>query len=394
MQGMAMSAPGRLCDSEVIDAARFVKEASPMCKKTISCIGALVLSACQMPETQMTSNDASAPPPTGSPGRPPPSIMANADAGVAEAGAEASPEAMAAPDAGATSLTVPGNNPGVGGPWQPAKSLAPMPTGAFPAGQEGPITLYACRAPYAGGIHGGKAFPSGNCNFGWGGREVEASAYEVLIGASFFWQPATAPLTSIPPDAIASGQDAGGGVLHVCRAAHMGGVHPGKVVAGYCNIGFGGVELSLSIFDILLTMPPVKPVNPFDRANWTATASSYDLAHAPKNAFDGDPATRWSTGQSQAGNEWFRLDLGAAGTIGQVTLDTQNHPWDFPVRYAVELSTDDVTYQAAAAGAGAGAVLKIKLTPTAARYVRIKQSGQRPPNTEWWSIDELTVAGE
>jgi len=41
-------------------------------------------------------------------------------------------------------------------------------------------------------------------------------------------------------------------VLYVCRAAHSGGVHPGKVIAGNCNIGFGGQELSIPVFEIAL----------------------------------------------------------------------------------------------------------------------------------------------
>ena len=40
--------------------------------------------------------------------------------------------------------------------------------------------------------------------------------------------------------------------LPVCRAAYKSGTHPGKVVAGKCNIGWGGKEIVLSTFEVLV----------------------------------------------------------------------------------------------------------------------------------------------
>ncbi|HET6282773.1 MAG TPA: discoidin domain-containing protein, partial [Polyangia bacterium] len=173
-----------------------------------------------------------------------------------------------------------------------------------------------------------------------------------------------------------------------------GGVHPGKLASGSCNIPFGGNEVILGAFEVLLTMPPAKPINPYDRTNWTASASSSTTTYPPKNAFDGDRMTRWGTGQSQVGNEWFRLDLGAPAKLRQITLNHQYQPWDFPVKYTLELSADDITYNTVATGMGSAIETRINIAPTTARYIRIRQGGQTPPNTQWWSIGELTVVGE
>lgn len=44
----------------------------------------------------------------------------------------------------------------------------------------------------------------------------------------------------------------GGDNLYVCRARYEGDRHPGKIVGAKCNIGYGGREVALSSFDILV----------------------------------------------------------------------------------------------------------------------------------------------
>jgi hypothetical protein len=56
-----------------------------------------------------------------------------------------------------------------------------VPTGAFSGGNEpGRSILLICQAPYQGGVHVGKVL-GGNCNFGYGGREVLSPQYAVLV---------------------------------------------------------------------------------------------------------------------------------------------------------------------------------------------------------------------
>jgi hypothetical protein len=56
-----------------------------------------------------------------------------------------------------------------------------VPPGAFSGGNEpGRSILQICQAPYQGGVHVGKVL-GGNCNFGYGGREVLSPQYAVLV---------------------------------------------------------------------------------------------------------------------------------------------------------------------------------------------------------------------
>ncbi len=54
------------------------------------------------------------------------------------------------------------------------------------------------------------------------------------------------------PRAALVGGDEGGRPLYVCRAPYAGGLHPGKVVSGSCNIGYGGKEVGLDRFEVAL----------------------------------------------------------------------------------------------------------------------------------------------
>lgn len=54
-----------------------------------------------------------------------------------------------------------------------------------------------------------------------------------------------------PENAISDTQG-NGQALPVCRGNFREGVHPGKLVDGWCKIGWGGDEYALSIFEVLV----------------------------------------------------------------------------------------------------------------------------------------------
>jgi hypothetical protein len=58
----------------------------------------------------------------------------------------------------------------------------------------------------------------------------------------------------LPPDAVQGGHEANGTPLYVCRARHLGGVHIGKFRADWrgCNIPYGGRELTLNSYQVLV----------------------------------------------------------------------------------------------------------------------------------------------
>jgi hypothetical protein len=125
------------------------------------------------------------------------------------------------------------------------------------------------------------------------------------------------------------------------------------------------------------------------KAGWTATASSTNSGDSLAGAFDDNPATRWSE-TSQAGGEWFQLDLGQSTTMSAVVLYLLNgNTTDYPSAYRLDLSPDNQTYTTVAAGSGASPTTAICFPRQAARYARITQIGTG--YMDWWSIYEVAV---
>jgi hypothetical protein len=160
--------------------------------------------------------------------------------------------------------------------WVSARN-GDVPAGAYSYGFEAPEVgflggpaLYACRAPYQGGLHPGKVRPGFNgCYIGWGGQEIPVNPYEVLIAGPYNHLPVDNwPLTvsSLPLEfgPLVGGYEADGQPLYVCLADFNNGAHPGKFRPGLggCNIGWGGAEYSVPLYKssvmILNWMRPVE----------------------------------------------------------------------------------------------------------------------------------------
>jgi hypothetical protein len=108
--------------------------------------------------------------------------------------------------------------------------------------------LYVCRGYYKDGTHYGKE-AGGRCLIGWGGSEVALSNYEVLSARLAHWAAAGPDRL---PDGAVGGDKAGGWDLYVCRGRYRDGVHPGKYLDGRCYIGWGGQEIKLQNFEVLV----------------------------------------------------------------------------------------------------------------------------------------------
>ncbi len=122
---------------------------------------------------------------------------------------------------------------------------------------------------------------------------------------------------------------------------------------------------------------------------WTATASSTSSGDSLAGAFDGNATTRWSEA-TQAGGEWFQLDLGQSTTISEVDLYLlSGNTSDYPSAYRLDLSSDNQTFTTAATGSGAAPTTAICFPRQSARYLRIAQIGTG--YMSWWSIYELAV---
>ncbi len=123
---------------------------------------------------------------------------------------------------------------------------------AAPEGMFEANTLFVCRAAYQGGIHPGqaKAGESG-CSFGFGGKRIVATTYDVLQTAPWLtWSRATA--RNLPDTSIVIGNE-GGEMFYACRAADRDGLHPGKIKrnAAGCSIVSEGREAILDRFEVL-----------------------------------------------------------------------------------------------------------------------------------------------
>lgn len=189
-------------------------------------------------------------------------VLGGVDPGAGAGGTKVIGSGGSSVDGAPISEPGPGPTPGSGckttgigpdlGRWQHVDSTKWLPDDAFPTGGEGSAARYTCRASYMGQTEAGKAFPEGGCNFAANGAEQKGMNYDVLIGDTYDWQAATAPLTAIPAQAVVAGRECDGAPQYACRVSYQGGLHPGKLVGGRCVIGYAGAEVPSDTFEVLL----------------------------------------------------------------------------------------------------------------------------------------------
>jgi hypothetical protein len=135
--------------------------------------------------------------------------------------------------------------------WVEMSQGDPMPGHAVIGGsQPDPeATLFVCRANYHGGVHPGKLF-EGRCNIGWGGREISIDHYQVLVSrVPLAW--VSASFGDIPHHAIEGGYQHDG-PLYICQARLHGGIHVGKLYGENCNVAWGGREVLVPHYNVLV----------------------------------------------------------------------------------------------------------------------------------------------
>jgi F5/8 type C domain-containing protein len=148
--------------------------------------------------------------------------------------------------------------------------------------------------------------------------------------------------------------------------------------AGAVDAGMGGRRSDAGVV-CGATIPP--------KSTWVATAS-VNGSLAPL-AVDADTRTRYTTGRSQAGDEWLQVDFGITATIDEVTLDTSSSN-DYPAHWQVRLSGTSVNLAAPVVveGDGTSPNIVIRFPATArGRYLLISQTGVN--SAHWWSVHEL-----
>ena len=113
-------------------------------------------------------------------------------------------------------------------------------------------------------------------------------------------------------------------------------------------------------------------------------------------AFDGDPATRWTTGRPMKPGDRLTIDFGRARTVHKVVLDSSSSPGDYPRGCTVAVSLDGKTWKTAARltqsecdSRQKKGVIEIELSGASARYLRITQDGNH--DGLFWTVHEVYV---
>ena len=127
-------------------------------------------------------------------------------------------------------------------------------------------------------------------------------------------------------------------------------------------------------------------------------------SHHPEDArrmLDGDVATAWGSGTPQIGGEDVVLDLGQPRDLSTLVLQMGSYAFGHANALEVSVSADDTNWTTVFEGPlGVRAVraavqnpervpITIPLTPSSARFVRLRQTGAEP-GIPWW-IAEISV---
>jgi hypothetical protein len=112
-----------------------------------------------------------------------------------------------------------------------------------------------------------------------------------------------------------------------------------------------------------------------------------------KLLYDGDRATRWSTGKPQEPGQFVQFDAGKPFRLTRLVLDTQASRNDFPRQFEVRTSSDGAKWSNPIIKGVGKPLLELDLPAgTVARYVRIVQTGP-VKGGNFWSVHELSVFG-
>jgi hypothetical protein len=144
----------------------------------------------------------------------------------------------------------------------------------------------------------------------------------------------------------------------------------------------------------LWTMEELEALDPpvlVNRKDWKLTASHN--AGGCRAVVDGNPSSRWETGSSQVGGEWFQVELPKVSKVSEITLDTRGSDRDYPRGYEVTVSLDGKAWsKPLTKGAGTEPLTVIGLPLPEAKFIRITQTGA--VNGLFWSIHELQIKGK
>ncbi len=161
---------------------------------------------------------------------------------------------------------------------------------------------------------------------------------------------------------------------------------------------------SMALAELRAAAPPNPAIDPAwpELPPGAFRATAFPNGGALALAFDGDPATRWSTGGRQQGREWIELAFDAPRDIARLRLEANRRTLaDYPRGLTVVSSADGVRFHTLFQGGVADRLalsivresarpgIDIVLPPNATRVLRLSTMGDT--RALYWSVTELRV---
>lgn len=135
--------------------------------------------------------------------------------------------------------------------------------------------------------------------------------------------------------------------------------------------------------ELLASVPQVLP----DRSQWKLSASHNE--RDVKNAIDGNPGSRYTTGRSMEAGMWFQVELPETVEVAGLILDAASSRNDYPRGCDVQFSTDGKTWSAPIHKKEEQAPrITIEFPSQPAKFIRVTQTGK---HRLFWSIHDLQV---
>lgn len=129
------------------------------------------------------------------------------------------------------------------------------------------------------------------------------------------------------------------------------------------------------------------------RSGWTLSASATGGGTSLAAAIDFDATTRWSTGAVVVpGTSYFRVDAGAAVSVGCVRMDDSSFTGDIPATGDIQYSDNGTGWTTIASWTLAdvtNGVLTKSFTAQSHRYWQLLAQSTPTVSTNWWSIGEF-----
>ncbi|MCB1278370.1 protein kinase [Prosthecobacter sp.] len=131
------------------------------------------------------------------------------------------------------------------------------------------------------------------------------------------------------------------------------------------------------------------------KLSWVEPRSSWKLSASSKKelctrAIDGNTGSRWESGASMKGGEWFTVELPNETTVAGLALDSQGNNQDYLRGYKIEMSADGKQWGAPVAeGTNTSSLTEIVFkAPQKGRFLRVTQTGK---TGQHWGINELVL---